>query len=214
MNHQQVSKNLFSDLMDTPKHFEKHLIEDGEFWFMPNFLSKDQAIHQESLLINTIEWKQEEVYVFGKKYKEPRKTAWYGDEACVYTYAGKKNHPLPWTDGLLKLKTDIESLLPGASFNSVLLNQYRNGNDKMGWHSDNEKELGNHPIIASMSLGATRFFDLKHKRIKSLKKRLELPAGSLLIMCGSTQENWLHQVPQQKKVKDSRINLTFRKIIS
>lgn len=181
---------------------------------MPNFLGADQAILQESLLINTIEWKQEEVFVFGKKYQEPRKTAWYGDENCVYSYAGKTNHPLPWTEALFQLKTDIESLVPGASFNSALLNQYRDGNDKMGWHSDNEKELGKNPIIASLSLGATRFFDLKHKRIKSLKKRLELPAGSLLIMCGSTQENWLHQIPKQKKVTLPRINLTFRKIVS
>jgi alkylated DNA repair dioxygenase AlkB len=200
--------------MNGPQRFEKHLIEHGEYWFMSNFLSEDQAIQQESLLLNTIEWKQEEVYVFGKKYREPRKKAWYGDESSVYSYAGKTTHPLPWTEALFQLKTDIEALLPGASFNSVLLNQYRDGNDKMGWHSDNEKELGKNPIIASLSLGATRFFDLKHKRIKSLKKRLELPAGSLLIMCGSTQENWLHQVPQQKRVTSPRINLTFRKIVS
>lgn len=207
-----MTKDLFSDLMDGPMLFEKYLIEDGEYWFMRNFLSNDQAMEQESLLLNTIEWKQEEVYVFGKKHKEPRKTAWYGDEECVYSYAGKTNHPLPWTEELFQLKTDVEALIPGANFNSVLLNQYRDGNDKMGWHSDNEKELGKNPIIASLSLGATRFFDLKHKRIKSLRKRLELPAGSLLIMCGSTQENWLHQVPQQKTVKDSRINLTFRTV--
>jgi alkylated DNA repair dioxygenase AlkB len=209
-----VNKDLFSDLIDGPKYFEKHMLEDGEYWFMRDFLSVDQAIQQESLLLNTIEWKQEEVYVFGKKHKEPRKTAWYGDENCVYSYAGKTNHPLPWTEALYQLKTDIEALIPGTNFNSVLLNQYRDGNEKMGWHSDNEKELGKNPIIASLSLGAMRFFDLKHKRINSLKKRLELPAGSLLIMCGSTQENWLHQVPQQKTVKVPRINLTFRKIVS
>ena len=92
--------------------FEKHLIEDGEYWFMRNFLSIDQAMEQESLLLNSIEWKQEEVYVFGKKHKEPRKTAWYGDEECVYSYAGKTNHPLPWTEELFQLKTDIEALIP------------------------------------------------------------------------------------------------------
>ncbi|MEY3585270.1 MAG: hypothetical protein RLZZ243_334 [Bacteroidota bacterium] len=209
---QHVDKDLFSDLTKGPKHFEKHLLEDGEYWFMRDFLSFDQARGYETLLLNTIEWKQEEVYVFGKKYKEPRKTAWYGDEDCVYSYAGKTNHPTPWTDALVQLKTDIEALIPNTSFNSVLLNQYRDGNDKMGWHSDNEKELGKNPIIASLSLGTTRFFDFKHKRIKTLKKRLELPSGSLLIMCGTTQENWLHQVPQQKKVMDSRINLTFRTV--
>jgi alkylated DNA repair dioxygenase AlkB len=211
-NHKQVSKDLFSDLLNGSKHFEKQLLEDGEYWFMRDFLLLDQALKYESILLNTIEWKQEEVFVFGKKHKEPRKTAWYGDEKCVYSYAGKTNHPLPWNEALFQLKTNIEALIPGANFNSVLLNQYRDGNDKMGWHSDNEKELGKNPIIASLSLGATRFFDLKHKRIKSLKKRLELPAGSLLIMCGSTQENWLHQVPQQKTIKDRRINLTFREV--
>ncbi len=208
-----MSKDLFSDLFNGSKNFEKQLLEDGEYWFMRDFLSLDQALRYEASLLNTIEWKQEEVYVFGKKYKEPRKTAWYGDEDCVYSYAGKTNHPIPWTDELVQLKTEIEALIPGTSFNSVLLNQYRDGNDKMGWHSDNEKELGNNPIIASLSLGATRFFDLKHKRIKSLKKRLELPTGSLFIMCGSTQENWLHQVPQQKTVRELRINLTFRQVI-
>jgi alkylated DNA repair dioxygenase AlkB len=208
-----VNKDLFSDLKELPFQFEKHLLVDGEYWFVRDFLSDDQALEYTSLLLNTIEWKQEEVFVFGKKHQEPRKTAWYGNEECVYTYAGKKNHPLPWTEALFQLKSDIEVLIPGTSFNSVLLNQYRDGNDKMGWHSDNEKELGKNPIIASLSLGAMRFFDLKHKRIKSLKKRLELPSGSLLIMCGSTQENWLHQIPQQKRVKDFRINLTFRKIV-
>jgi alkylated DNA repair dioxygenase AlkB len=208
-----VSKDLFSDLFNGSKNFEKQLLEDGEYWFMRDFLSLDQALRYEASLLNTIEWKQEEVYVFGKKYKEPRKTAWYGDEECVYSYAGKTNHPTPWTDELVQLKTEIEALIPGTSFNSVLLNQYRDGNDKMGWHSDNEKELGKNPIIASLSLGATRFFDLKHKRIKSLKKRLELPTGSLFIMCGSTQENWLHQVPQQKTIRELRINLTFRQLI-
>jgi alkylated DNA repair dioxygenase AlkB len=212
LKRQQVNKDLFSDLLNETKHFEKYLMEDGECWFMKDFLSFDLARNYETLLLNTIEWKQEEVYVFGKKYKEPRKTAWYGDEECVYTYAGKKNQPIPWTDALFQLKTEIEALIPGTSFNSVLLNQYRDGNDKMGWHSDNEKELGKNPLIASLSLGATRYFDLKHKRVKSLKKRLELPAGSLLIMCDSTQENWLHQIPQQQKVKEPRINLTFRRV--
>jgi len=208
-----VNKDLFSDLKELPFQFEKHLLVDAEYWFVRDFLSDDQALEYTSLLLNTIEWKQEEVFVFGKKYQEPRKTAWYGDADCVYSYAGKTNHPTPWTADLARLKTDIEALIPDTAFNSVLLNLYRDGNDKMGWHSDNEKELGKNPIIASLSLGATRFFDLKHKRITSLKKRLELPSGSLLIMCGSTQENWLHQVPQQKRVKDFRINLTFRKIV-
>ena len=210
--HRQVSKDLFSELLSGPKNLEKQFLEDGEYWFIRDFLSLDQALEYENLLLNTIEWKQEEVFVFGKTHKEPRKTAWYGDQECVYSYAGKTNYPMPWTDELVQLKSDIEAFVPGTRFNSVLLNQYRDGNDKMGWHSDNEKELGKNPFIASLSLGATRFFDLKHKRIKSLKKRLELPAGSLLIMCGALQENWLHQIPQQKTIKERRINLTFREV--
>lgn len=210
--HRQVSKDLFSELLSGPKNLEKQFLEDGEYWFIRDFLSFDQALEYETLLLKTIEWKQEEVFVFGKTHKEPRKTAWYGNQECVYSYAGKTNYPIPWTDELVQLKSDIEAFVPGTRFNSVLLNQYRDGNDKMGWHSDNEKELGKNPIIASLSLGATRFFDLKHKRIKSLKKRLELPAGSLLIMCGALQENWLHQIPQQKTIKERRINLTFREV--
>ena len=207
-----MKKGLYTDLNEIKSAFEKRIDQDGELWFLPNFLSAEEAFEIEQLLLNTIEWKQGEIHMFGKKHLEPRKTAWYGDEGCVYTYAGKKSHPIPWNDALMSLKKRVETFLPGVNFNSVLLNLYRDGRDKMGWHSDNEKELGKNPMIASLSLGAPRFFDLKHKQIKTLKKRFELPSGSLLIMCGNLQENWLHQVPPQKRVSEVRINLTFRDI--
>lgn len=209
-----MTNKLFTDLIETKGAFEIQILQDGELWFMHDFLSIEEAFEMEQMLLNTIEWEQGEIMLFGKKHQEPRKTAWHGDEGCVYLYAGKKSHPKPWNDVLMRLKKRVESHLPGVNFNSVLLNLYRDGRDKMGWHSDNEKELGENPIIASLSFGAPRFFDLKHKRIKELKKRYELPPGSLLVMCGALQENWLHQIPQQKKVKEPRINLTFREILT
>lgn len=209
-----MNKELFTDLKETVGVFEKRILQDGELWFMHDFLSMDEALAIEQLLLKTIEWEQGEIFLFGKTHQEPRKTAWYGDEGCVYTYAGKKSQPKPWIDVLLALKKRVESQLPGVNFNSVLLNLYRDGKDRMGWHSDNEKELGENPTIASVSIGAPRFFDLKHKRIKQLKKRFELPSGSLLVMCGALQENWLHQIPQQTRVSDARINLTFREIMT
>jgi alkylated DNA repair dioxygenase AlkB len=204
--------DLFSEHRQDSSGFEKFIFEDGECWFMRDFLTPQEAVKMETYLLNAIAWRQDEVVVFGKKYLEPRKTAWHGDATCVYAYAGKLNRPEPWTGPLIQLKNKIQEVIQGVHFNSVLLNLYRDGNDKMGWHSDNEKELGEKPIIASLSLGAARYFDLKHKKIKTLKRRFELPSGSLFVMCGDLQENWLHQVPQQKKVSRSRINLTFREV--
>jgi alkylated DNA repair dioxygenase AlkB len=109
-------------------------------------------------------------------------------------------------------KRDIESFLPGEDFNSVLLNLYRDGNDKVSWHADDEKGLGNNPTIASLSLGVTRYFDLKHKDNPELKMRIDLTPGSLVVMTGELQHNWLHQIPVQKTIKEARINLTFRTI--
>jgi alkylated DNA repair dioxygenase AlkB len=144
---------------------------------------------------------------------EPRLTAWYANQGTHYAYSNKILHPKDWSVELIELKIKIEEILPGKSFNSVLLNLYRDGNDKMGWHSDNEKELGSNPCIASLSFGATRYFDLKHKKDKTKRFRFELSSGMLLVMSGSLQDYWLHQVPQQKKVKEPRINLTFRRVV-
>lgn len=157
------------------------------------------------------QWQQGEVKVFGKIYAEPRLSAWYGDPNTPYTYAGKRQEPLPWLPPLTQLRERITTAV-GQSFNSVLLNLYRNGQDAMGMHSDNEKELGNAPCIASLSLGATRRFVFQHKHQATEKYALDLPSGALLIMTGQTQKLFKHGVPRQKRVNAPRINLTFRYI--
>ena len=157
-------------------------------------------------------WKQEHIKLFGKVHRMPRLTAWHGDPHCNYTYSGVVNEPLAWTPALLTIKDRIEQLLHPAKFNCVLLNFYRDGHDKMGWHSDDEKELGPNPNIASVSFGATRRFDFKHKTDTNNKFSVELHSGSVLLMKGDMQHHWLHQLPAQKRIKEPRINLTFRYI--
>jgi len=194
------------------KAFEVISLTDGEILFMRNFLSTSEAKHYFDLLQNNIDWKQEEVRFYGKTYPVPRKTAWYGYEGFNYSYSGITCFPEIWTKELLEIKSQIERFIPEEDFTSVLLNLYNNGNDKMGWHADDEKELGTNPIIASVSLGETRRFDIKHKQNKDLQFKFELTSGSLLIMRGALQHHWVHQIPAQKKVKNPRINLTFRTI--
>ena len=171
---------------------------------------------EQSLLMNALQeeipWKQEHIKLFGKTHPTPRLTAWHGDTHCVYKYSGVVNQPFPWTPSLLTIKTRIESLSNGATFNCVLLNFYRDGSDKMGWHSDDEKELGPNPSIASVSFGATRRFDFKHKTEANTKFSIHLESGSLLLMQGDMQHHWLHQIPAQKRIQEPRINLTFRYI--
>lgn len=171
---------------------------------------------EQSLLMNALQeeipWKQEHIKLFGKTHPTPRLTAWHGDTHCVYKYSGVVNQPFPWTPSLLTIKTRIESLSNGATFNCVLLNFYRDGSDKMGWHSDDEKELGPNPSIASVSFGATRRFDFKHKTEAHNKFSIQLESGSLLLMQGDMQHHWLHQIPAQKRIQEPRINLTFRYI--
>ena len=171
---------------------------------------------EQSLLMNALQeeipWKQEHIKLFGKTHPTPRLTAWHGDTHCVYKYSGVVNQPFPWTPSLITIKTRIESLSNGATFNCVLLNFYRDGSDKMGWHSDDEKELGPNPSIASVSFGATRRFDFKHKTEANNKFSIHLESGSLLLMQGDIQHHWLHQIPAQKRIQEPRINLTFRYI--
>lgn len=195
-----------------PRTFEKHLLKDGEVWYMPNFMSSEKAGFYYNTLLNTINWKQEEIKMYGKVFPVPRKTAWYGYEGFNYKYSGILCNPEPWTKELLDIKKVIEFFIKEERFNSVLLNLYRDGNDKVSWHADDEKELGTNPTIASVSLGATRRFDLKHKDDPDQKLQLELPSGSLVVMKGALQHHWLHQIPVQKKINQPRINLTFRTI--
>ena len=155
-------------------------------------------------------WRQEEITVYGKHYLQPRLSAWYGDLA--YSYSGIRLEPLPWTPTLLDIKRRVEKLVM-HSFNSVLLNLYRDQQDSMGMHSDDERELGPEPAIASLSLGEERIFLLRHKSRKDLKTvKLALPAGSLLLMQGQTQQYWRHGINRERQVCAPRINLTFRTI--
>ena len=163
----------------------------------------------ESLLRDTA-WKENQVFVWGKWHKQPRLIAWHGDPDASYSYSGSAMKPEPWSTTLTELRRHVESA-SHARFNSVLLNLYRDQNDRMGWHRDNEPELGLQPTIASISLGATRDLRLKHRdRARSKFSRVALTHGSLLVMAGDTQKNWLHAINKQTKPCGPRINLTFR----
>ncbi|MBA3649404.1 MAG: alpha-ketoglutarate-dependent dioxygenase AlkB [Chitinophagales bacterium] len=192
--------------------FEKFDLRDGEVWLMKNFMPADKALFYYNALLTNSNWKQEEIKMYGKVYPVPRQTAWYGYEGFNYKYSGILCNPEPWNKELLDIKKVIEHFVPGEDFNSVLLNLYRDGNDKVSWHADDERELGVNPTIASVSLGAKRRFDLKHKVDPEQKLQVELDSGSLIVMKGALQHNWLHQIPTQKKIVEPRINLTFRTI--
>lgn len=194
------------------REFKKFDLKDGEVWYMENFMPNEKAIYYYKRFIETINWRQEEIKMYGKVFPVPRKTAWYGYEGFNYKYSGILCNPEPWTKDLLDVKRVIEHFLPNENFNSVLLNLYRDGNDKVSWHADDESGLGINPTIASVSLGAKRRFDLKHKNDPDQKLQLELNSGSLVIMSGELQHHWLHQIPIQKRINEPRINLTFRTI--
>ncbi len=183
-------------------------IQDGEYLYIPNFFDKQKSDYFFDTLLKKIEWKQEEMKIYGKVIKFPRLTAWYGDNNKAYSFSGINLRPTIWTDELLQIKEIIEPKC-NVHFNSVLLNLYRNGNDSISWHTDAEKELGKNPVIASVNFGETRKFQLRHRATKQ-KIELKLKHGSLLIMKGSLQHFWQHQVPKTKKIVDKRINLTFR----
>lgn len=151
--------------------------------------------------------------IFGQLKPLPRLTAWYGDAGARYVYSGIVNELLPWTTAFAEVKHAVEAA-SGVAFNGVLLNRYRNGQDSMGWHADDEPEFGDAPVIASVSFGGTRNFQLKHKRRKELKASVELTHGSLLIMRGGTQANWLYQIPKTAKPVEERLNLTFRRLLN
>ncbi|MGB5404980.1 alpha-ketoglutarate-dependent dioxygenase AlkB family protein [Robiginitalea sp.] len=186
-------------------------LRDAQLRYEPHFLSSEAADGLFKHLLTQVTWKEDSIRIFGKTYPQPRLTALYGDRGKSYAYSGIQMHPTPFTPELLDLKLRIEDL-SGERFTSCLLNLYRDGKDSNGWHADNEKELGNHPFIASISLGASRAFHLKHRADKSLRFRMQLGHGSLLLMGGAMQEFWLHQIPKTRKTVGKRINLTFRKI--
>lgn len=189
-------------------------ISNGRLAYYPDFLSKEKADNLLERLREQVSYRQNTIKMFGKIYDEPRLTAWYADTGLSYTYSGIQMKTLAWSDLLYQLKGDVEQRT-SATFNSALLNYYRDGQDSMGWHQDNEKELGLNPTIASLSLGATRKFQLKHIGDTLIpRQEIALTHGSLLIMSGEIQHYWKHQIPKTQKVITDRINITFRKIIS
>jgi len=191
--------------------FVNVLNKDGEANYYGKIMSTSEANTYYNLLLNNIIWKNDEALYQGKHIVTRRKVAWYGDQSFLYTYSNTTKKAIPWTNELLDLKRKIE-LITNSLYNSCLLNLYHNGNEGMTWHSDDEKSLGKNTFIASLSFGAERKFSFKHKRTKQIIS-LQLENGSLLLMKGSTQLNWLHSLPLSTKIIHPRINLTFRTII-
>lgn len=186
-------------------------LPDAELDYFPNFLNKEQADLLLEKLLKEVPWQQQNIKLFGKEIPQPRLTAFYAEQGISYTYSGLQLKPNSFSTELWELKQKTEEL-SGFDFNTCLANLYRHGNDSMGWHADDEKVLGKNPVIASISLGGIRRFQFKHKTNKDLKESIELQHGSLLIMKGSMQHFWKHQLPKTKKEVAPRINLTFRKI--
>lgn len=186
-------------------------LPDAEIIYYPHFFDKKEPDVIFAELTNEIPWQQDDIRVFGKIHPQPRLTALFGNEGKPYSYSNIKMQPHPWNSLLQKIKSRVESV-SDTNFTSVLLNLYRDGKDSNGWHADNEKELGTNPIIASVSFGAERVFQLKHNSISGLKQNILLEHGSLLLMKGTTQHFWKHQIPKTSKPIGSRINLTFRVI--
>ena len=163
------------------------------------------ALHEEIL------WQQHRLNLFGREVGSPRLSCWIGDADAVYTYSRTRFEPMPWTPTIAALRDDLEARL-GLRFNSVLANLYRDGRDSMGWHSDDESELGAEPVIASLSFGATRCFRLRSRETRAVALSLDLAHGSLLVMAGATQRLYQHALPRRARIAGARINLTFRSI--
>ncbi len=192
-----------------PQHID---LPDSNIRYFPDFMDTILADDYFSVLKKNIAWRQDDIKVFGKVYAQPRLTALYANNEKPYSYSNITMTPKPFTKELLKIKEKIESI-SNCEFTTCLLNLYRDGKDSNGWHADNEKELGKNPIIASISLGAPRYFHLKHNHIPEAKHKILLEHGSLLLMQGETQHFWKHQIPKTAKPIGERINLTFRVIL-
>ena len=180
--------------------------------YVKNYFNEEESLYFLKTLKDKIKWEQDYIKFFGKSHPLPRLTAWYGDRNKNYTYSGIPMTPAPWNTELLEIKKRVDQYAK-ANFNSVLLNFYRSGSDSVSWHSDDEKELGDQPIIGSVSFGGIRKFRLRNKKNKKLIHNIELENGSLLIMSELTQQYWEHEIPKTKKKVEERINLTFRSIL-
>ncbi|RFU44183.1 alpha-ketoglutarate-dependent dioxygenase AlkB [Paraburkholderia sp. DHOC27] len=176
-------------------------------WY-PDWLAADEAARVFAQIVDEVAWQQDTMGTPAGRVPLPRLTAWQGEPEAVYVYSGIRNVPQSWTPAVAELRTAVEATA-GCRFNSVLLNRYRSGTDSMGWHADHEPELGTQPVIASVSLGVARTFDLRHNK-SGVVQSFQLKGGSLLVMKGDTQAHWRHRVPKEPRVTGERINLTFR----
>ena len=182
--------------------------------YLSEWLSESESTELFECLIENVDWKHENIRIMGRWIAQPRLTAWYGDQGACYTYSGLKNEPMRWLPELQRIRFRLEEEFQ-TPFNSVLLNYYRNGSDSMGYHSDDERELGETPVIASLSLGASRRFLIRSRSSdNSSSHKIDLDTGSLLMMSGHMQTNYKHALPKSKKIMNGRINLTYRFIVA
>ncbi|MFP4132851.1 MAG: alpha-ketoglutarate-dependent dioxygenase AlkB family protein [Halothece sp.] len=196
---------------ETP-HDQQLNLPHSDIKIYRNFFDQKNSDRFFAKLKQEINWKQEYIKLYGKENPVPRLTAWYGDSGYTYTYSGITMNPEPWTDALLEIKQKIETIAK-VNFNSVLLNLYRDGNDGVAWHSDDEPELGKYPVIGSVSFGGERRFSFKYRDQTNPERHdINLKHGDYLLMQGETQQYWYHQIPKTKKPVSPRINLTFRVI--
>jgi alkylated DNA repair dioxygenase AlkB len=185
---------------------------DAELAFDPHWLAPAEADALFAALRAQVPWEVHRIRLFGREVASPRLSCWIGDPDASYRYSGVRFEPRPWPDALRPVRRRLEDTL-GGGFNSVLANLYRDGRDAMGWHSDGEPELGEHPVIASLSLGATRKFAFRHRQQPQQRLSIDLPHGALLVMSGDTQRFYRHSLPRTARPVGERINLTFRRIL-
>jgi alkylated DNA repair dioxygenase AlkB len=203
---------MTSDFFAAGAGLERLAMPDADLSYLAHLPLAQPAAKILQALIAEIPWRCEKVAMWGRLVPQPRLTAWYGDPGARYAYSGVRLDPLPWTPLLADIKTRVEEAA-ASTFNSVLLNYYRDERDSVGFHSDDERELGERPIIASLSLGEERVFVLKHRRSRTIEPvRLRLASGSLLLMRGDTQHCWRHGIPKESRPCGPRVNLTFRTI--
>ncbi|WP_031434688.1 alpha-ketoglutarate-dependent dioxygenase AlkB family protein [Methylomarinum vadi] len=183
---------------------------DGELYLIREFYPPERADSFFQTLLDELDWRQEQILIYGRQVGVPRLMCWYGDPGMHYHYSGTDHSPTPWTGTLLRIKADVEKAC-AVEFNSVMANLYRNERDSMGCHADDEKELGINPLIASLSFGERRLMRFRHKKQRQ-KLELELGHGDLLLMAGELQHHWRHELPKTRQPKKARINLTFRRI--
>jgi alkylated DNA repair dioxygenase AlkB len=200
-------------LTNSIKNKAIHVISSkGQVIYYNNFLLNKESIDLYNKMLHNIDWVQHPIRMFGKTYLQPRLIAFQGDKKITYRYSNTSLEAEEWSAEIRFIKIKLQKIF-GLNFNCVLINQYRDGQDSMGWHSDNEKELGSSPLIASVSLGAERKIQFRNINDHSQKNTVMLNNGSLLIMSGETQNHWQHQISKSKKIKTPRINLTFRTIL-